>query len=202
MVKWTVSGKPRMALFAGENGIMTGEELTYDYKFDPFSQKNVQTCRCGTASCRGVLGPRGGRDGGAGKKSFRPSVVGDKRRGGAAKRTVMGAKRKIGQVLGRVWEGTNVRDRFVKKRRLLTTTAIESNTERGKGSTAKKTIKKHKHVQRPKRSKTEASTRSSSPSSSRTLVGNRDSSSPPSSYETAPTEDEDGPATAGKADRR
>ena len=34
MIKWTVAGKPRMALFAGENGIMTGEELTYDYNFE------------------------------------------------------------------------------------------------------------------------------------------------------------------------
>lgn len=47
-----------MALFAGKNPIMTGEELTYDYKFDPFSARNVQECRCGAESCRGVLGPR------------------------------------------------------------------------------------------------------------------------------------------------
>lgn len=33
MEKWTVAGKPRMALFAGENGIMTGQELSYDYNF-------------------------------------------------------------------------------------------------------------------------------------------------------------------------
>jgi histone-lysine N-methyltransferase ASH1L len=58
MVKWIVAGKPRMALFAGDRPIMTGEELTYDYNFDPFSAKNVQECRCGAASCRGVLGPK------------------------------------------------------------------------------------------------------------------------------------------------
>lgn len=58
MEKWTVAGKPRMALFAGENGIVTGEELTYDYNFDPYSQKNVQECRCGAKNCRGYLGPR------------------------------------------------------------------------------------------------------------------------------------------------
>ena len=34
MVKWTVAGKPRMALFAGDKGIMTGDELTYDYNFE------------------------------------------------------------------------------------------------------------------------------------------------------------------------
>ena len=34
MEKWTVAGKPRMALFAGDRGVMTGEELTYDYNFE------------------------------------------------------------------------------------------------------------------------------------------------------------------------
>ena len=34
MVKWIVAGKPRMALFAGANGVMTGEELTYDYNLE------------------------------------------------------------------------------------------------------------------------------------------------------------------------
>lgn len=58
MIKWTVSGKPRMALFAGDRGIMTGEELTYDYNFNPYSVKNVQECRCGAIGCRGVLGPK------------------------------------------------------------------------------------------------------------------------------------------------
>lgn len=58
MVKWIVGGKPRMALFAGDNPIMTGDELTYDYNFDPFSAKNVQECRCGSENCRGVLGPK------------------------------------------------------------------------------------------------------------------------------------------------
>lgn len=58
MEKWIVHGQPRMALFAGEHPIMTGDELTYDYNFDPFSAKNVQKCLCGSANCRGVLGPK------------------------------------------------------------------------------------------------------------------------------------------------
>ncbi|KAK4200169.1 hypothetical protein QBC40DRAFT_74080 [Triangularia verruculosa] len=58
MIKWIVSGQPRMALFAGDKPIMTGEELTYDYNFDPFSAKNVQKCLCGSTNCRGVLGPK------------------------------------------------------------------------------------------------------------------------------------------------
>ncbi|PFH57083.1 hypothetical protein XA68_15558 [Ophiocordyceps unilateralis] len=58
MIKWIVSGQPRVALFAGDKPIVTGDELTYDYNFDPFSAKNVQTCLCGEANCRGVLGPK------------------------------------------------------------------------------------------------------------------------------------------------
>lgn len=44
MEKWTVAGKPRMALFAGENGIMTGDELSYDYNFEsvPFPLNRMQ----------------------------------------------------------------------------------------------------------------------------------------------------------------
>lgn len=34
MIKWTVNGEPRMALFAGAKGVTTGEELTYDYNFE------------------------------------------------------------------------------------------------------------------------------------------------------------------------
>lgn len=84
MIKMTVAGKPRMALFAGENGIMTGEELTYDYNFNPYSVKNVQQCRCGAPSCRGVLGPKPKeiRDalkpltGGGGKRKFQQALEG------------------------------------------------------------------------------------------------------------------------------
>lgn len=34
MEKRIVRGEPKMALFAGPRGIMTGEELTYDYNFE------------------------------------------------------------------------------------------------------------------------------------------------------------------------
>lgn len=57
MIKWIVSGQPRMALFAGDRPIMTGEELTYDYNFAPYS-KDPQKCLCGADNCRGVLGPK------------------------------------------------------------------------------------------------------------------------------------------------
>ncbi|KIY02144.1 uncharacterized protein Z520_02282 [Fonsecaea multimorphosa CBS 102226] len=90
MEKWTVNGKPRMALFAGDRGIMTGEELTYDYNFDPYSQKNVQECRCGSQKCRGVLGPRSKEE----RKPKSPEKETNKSRSKLA-----GAKRKIAEVL-------------------------------------------------------------------------------------------------------
>jgi histone-lysine N-methyltransferase ASH1L len=89
MVKWIVGGKPRMALFAGDGPIMTGDELTYDYNFDPFSAKNVQECRCGSDNCRGVLGPRP-KDQKAVKESIKEAV----------KVGVKAGKRKLKELLG------------------------------------------------------------------------------------------------------
>ncbi|KAK4946355.1 hypothetical protein LTR10_014553 [Elasticomyces elasticus] len=89
MEKWTVNGKPRMALFAGDRGVMTGEELTYDYNFDPYSQKNVQACRCGADNCRGILGPRSKEE--RKQKSAEEAV---KKSGKLA-----GAKRKIAEAI-------------------------------------------------------------------------------------------------------
>ncbi|ELQ36706.1 hypothetical protein OOU_Y34scaffold00645g13 [Pyricularia oryzae Y34] len=91
--------EPRMALFAGDNPIMTGEELTYDYNFDPFSAKNVQKCLCGSENCRGVLGPRTRNDkaakaNGAGKgKNSPPSKK------QTMKATVKASKRKLKELL-------------------------------------------------------------------------------------------------------
>ncbi|KAK3644948.1 hypothetical protein LTR56_009335 [Elasticomyces elasticus] len=59
MVK--VNGTPRMGVFAGEGGVATGQELTYDYNFDNFGEK-VQMCYCGAASCRGTLSKRLNKD--------------------------------------------------------------------------------------------------------------------------------------------
>lgn len=49
--------KPHMGIFAGEEGVMTGEELTYDYNFDNFGSSRQQ-CHCGTPACRGFLSKR------------------------------------------------------------------------------------------------------------------------------------------------
>lgn len=92
MEKWTVGGKPRMALFAGERGIMTGDELTYDYNFDPFSQKNVQQCHCRSSKCRGVIGPKP-------KEERRLKDLGT-----LAADKLVGAKRRIADIVD---EGTN-----------------------------------------------------------------------------------------------
>jgi [histone H3]-lysine4 N-trimethyltransferase ASH1L len=103
MEKWTVGGKPRMALFAGDRGIMTGDELTYDYNFDPFSQKNVQECRCGSSKCRGVLGPKP-------KDERKPKA--EKKLGTSTTGKFAGAKRKLADILD---EGT---DRWNKRPRI------------------------------------------------------------------------------------
>lgn len=109
MIKWIVSGQPRMALFAGDRPISTGEELTYDYKFDPFSAKNVQKCLCGSAKCRGVLGP----------KPKEPKQLKPKESKEALKKTVQkgvaAGKRKLAEMLGdKDEEQTSVKQRKIK----------------------------------------------------------------------------------------
>ena len=102
MIKWTVAGKPRMALFAGDNGIMTGEELTYDYNFNPYSVKNVQECRCGAEGCRGILGPK--------PKEIREAL----------KPTTIGGKRKIQQVV------EDAVETVTKKRKIAVPSSVKS----------------------------------------------------------------------------
>ncbi|KAI9703254.1 MAG: hypothetical protein M1836_007820 [Candelina mexicana] len=117
MIKWTVAGKPRMALFAGDRGVMSGEELTYDYNFDPFSAKNVQECRCGALECRGVLGP---------KPKDAPKPREEKP---SLRALVTGTKRKLEQVLS----GSSVdRSEGVKKRKLSTPGSVKAAIMRGK----------------------------------------------------------------------
>ncbi|KAJ5219894.1 Histone-lysine N-methyltransferase (Ash1) [Penicillium chermesinum] len=100
MEKWTVAGKPRMALFAGDQGIMTGEELSYDYNFDPYSNKNVQECRCGAEKCRGILGPRpkdrdqrANAEGANGKKTVKAGTK--RKREATSAATSVAKKRKV-----------------------------------------------------------------------------------------------------------
>ncbi|ORY67456.1 uncharacterized protein BCR38DRAFT_456225 [Pseudomassariella vexata] len=110
MIKWIVSGQPRMALFAGDRAIMTGEELTYDYNFDPFSAKNVQKCLCGSANCRGVLGPK--------SKEVKPPKAPKEDLKKSIKAGVKAGKRKLKELIrdkGDDEDGTAAKRRKIKK---------------------------------------------------------------------------------------
>ncbi|ATY61815.1 histone-lysine N-methyltransferase (Ash1) [Cordyceps militaris] len=110
MIKWIVSGQPRMALFAGDSPIMTGDELTYDYNFDPFSAKNVQRCLCGADNCRGFLGPR--------PREVKPPKTDLKN---AVKGTIKAGKRKLKEMLG---EEVSSNDKS-KKRKIQSATGVK-----------------------------------------------------------------------------
>jgi histone-lysine N-methyltransferase ASH1L len=112
MVKWIVGGKPRMALFAGDNPIMSGDELTYDYNFDPFSAKNVQECRCGSVNCRGVLGPK--------PKDVKPAKESVK---DVLKAGVKAGKRKLKEFLG--MDEKDGEERSPKKRKMKNATGVK-----------------------------------------------------------------------------
>ncbi|PHH65016.1 hypothetical protein CDD82_1704 [Ophiocordyceps australis] len=119
MIKWIVSGQPRMALFAGDKPIMTGDELTYDYNFDPFSAKNVQACLCGEANCRGVLGPKP-------REVKVPKTMPDVK--AAVKATVKAGKRKLRELLGEGGDEDEATTRGAnKKRKTLAPTGIKGS---------------------------------------------------------------------------
>ncbi|GAW15437.1 hypothetical protein ANO14919_048460 [Xylariales sp. No.14919] len=115
MVKWIVSGQPRMALFAGDRDIMTGEELTYDYNFDPFSAKNVQKCLCGSPNCRGVLGPK--------PKEVKQPKPSKEELAKAAKEGAKRGKRKLKEALG---ELEQAEASAAKKRKIKTPAGIKT----------------------------------------------------------------------------
>lgn len=131
MEKWTVEGRPRMALFAGDRAIMTGEELTYDYNFDPYSLKNVQECRCGEPGCRGVLGP---------KEKKQPKNKDETSNEGIVK----GVKRKVAEVLD------DAKERVTKKRKAEPSAVVYDDVEsspkvsprRASSKVVKKTIRR------------------------------------------------------------
>ena len=128
MVKWIVGGKPRMALFAGDEPIMTGDELTYDYNFDPFSAKNVQECRCGSDNCRGVLGPRG-KDPKPVKESIKDMV----------KAGVQAGKRKLKELLG--GEADDSIARSPKKRKMKAPAGVKQSASSSSITIAKDAAK-------------------------------------------------------------
>eukprot|EP00090_Calanus_glacialis_P025555 TRINITY_DN39983_c0_g1_i1.p1 TRINITY_DN39983_c0_g1~~TRINITY_DN39983_c0_g1_i1.p1 ORF type:complete len:563 (-),score=153.26 TRINITY_DN39983_c0_g1_i1:63-1751(-) len=58
MVKWSVGGLSKMALFTTRK-IKIGEEITYDYNFENYNSLQGQVCKCGSKSCRGIIGAKG-----------------------------------------------------------------------------------------------------------------------------------------------
>lgn len=60
MQKWSVNGLSRMVLFAKQD-IGPGEELCFDYGFQPFAGVKPQACLCGSNKCRGVIGVKSQR---------------------------------------------------------------------------------------------------------------------------------------------
>lgn len=70
----------------------------------PFSQKNIQECRCGTESCRGVLGPKP-------KKPIEEKSI--------ASALITGTKRKLQDLLGPRRTGSESSQSSPKKRRML-----------------------------------------------------------------------------------
>ncbi|XP_037548842.1 histone-lysine N-methyltransferase ASH1L isoform X3 [Nematolebias whitei] len=60
MQKWSVNGVYRIGLFALKD-INSGTELTYDYNFHSFNTEEQQVCKCGSESCRGIIGGKSQR---------------------------------------------------------------------------------------------------------------------------------------------
>lgn len=111
-----------MALFAGSKPIMTGDELTYDYNFDPFSAKNVQVCRCGSESCRGILGPK--------PKPVKESIK------EVLKAGVKAGKRKLKELLG---GDVDEEATSPKKRKIKKATGVKQSNSSASMMVAKKT---------------------------------------------------------------
>uniref|UniRef100_A0A667ZRC9 Ash1 (absent, small, or homeotic)-like (Drosophila) n=1 Tax=Myripristis murdjan TaxID=586833 RepID=A0A667ZRC9_9TELE len=60
MQKWSVNGVYRIGLFALKD-MSSGTELTYDYNFHSFNTEEQQVCKCGSESCRGIIGGKSQR---------------------------------------------------------------------------------------------------------------------------------------------
>jgi palmitoyltransferase ZDHHC9/14/18 len=78
--------------------------LNYTDLLSPFSQKNIQECRCGTESCRGVLGPKP-------KKPIEEKSI--------ASALIAGTKRKLQDLLGAKRSGSESNQNSPKKRKML-----------------------------------------------------------------------------------
>ncbi|KAL3866572.1 hypothetical protein ACJMK2_043860 [Sinanodonta woodiana] len=70
MQKWNVNGQYHMCLFALKE-ISANTELTYDYNFHSFNVDSQQMCKCGSTSCRGVIGGKTQRQNGQMKEKIK-----------------------------------------------------------------------------------------------------------------------------------
>ncbi|KAL4636164.1 histone-lysine N-methyltransferase ASH1L isoform X1 [Arapaima gigas] len=85
MQKWSVNGVYRIGLFALKD-MDSGTELTYDYNFHSFNTEEQQVCKCGSESCRGIIGGKSQRVNGLpGKGSGGNGAGGGNRRQGRLK---------------------------------------------------------------------------------------------------------------------
>lgn len=160
MIKWIVSGQPRMALFAGDRPIMTGDELTYDYNFDPFSAKNVQKCLCGEPNCRGVLGPK--------PREVKPPKAAPK----ITAKDLANAKRKLKE-LGldkHIIGGLDSMDHVLKKRKIQPATSVKRSLSSKGAKVVKGATKVIKKALSTKTKKTKVVAKS--PAKQRVLAGN------------------------------
>ena len=131
--KWTVDGKPRVALFAGDKGITTGEELTYDYNFSPYDDKNLQECHCGATKCRGYLKAKS-KETKELKDALNPIANGN-------------GKRKLGEVAGEAYEGAKD---FVKRRKINSLKGVKAMLGKNKADTpSPKNSKKKESAEKP-----------------------------------------------------
>jgi len=70
--KWNVGGEVRIGFFSLRD-IEQGEELTFDYNFERFTQNDKpMRCHCGAPNCKGVLGLVGSNSSAAGLEESQP----------------------------------------------------------------------------------------------------------------------------------
>merc|ERR1719375_2899232 len=70
--KWNVGGEVRIGFFSLRD-IEQGEELTFDYNFERFTQSDKpMRCHCGAPNCKGVLGLVGSNSSAAGLEDSQP----------------------------------------------------------------------------------------------------------------------------------
>lgn len=92
----------------------TLDRISKAYSYSPFSQKNIQECRCGTESCRGVLGPKP-------KKPIEEKSV--------TSVLIAGTKRKVQSLFGASRAGSESTPTSPKKRKVCIGDSVTAKTK-------------------------------------------------------------------------